>query len=374
MSDGITVQKLRRYKNKSQRLARMVMILAGLVFFAGGFYSVAIYALRYIAKTEMIASVSWDITISGPAWSFQREYLTYTDTACVVIPIAGEGERVSKGLEIARLNFEGGSSLNEPTNRRVYSQVAGIVSFNPDGLELINEKKDYGELTISNLESKIGKEDPAHKDNSDISSMIQEKLKNEGLMADDSDETRDREKDIFWWLGSKNGEKAEPKAAAADTVVVKVRDNLSDCYVYMRLPESKEAPFAQSDIIHINLDGFGDGKGSVVRCEKTPEGWGLLFKLDQGLEVLRYSRRHYLRLMIDTEEKIAVPPGTVVMKNGDLGVYKSEKGRTRWKPVNVVGERDGLQIIESVEPGAVSKGDLVATRPWLIWDGMRLRD
>ena len=157
---------------------------------------------------------------------------------------------------------------------------------------------------------------------------------------------------------------------------MKVTDNLSDCYVYMRFPDQEEPPFLQTDQVKMRLaesGGGGEGRGAVLQCEEIPGGWGVLLRLESGLEALRRQRRHQLVIILGTEERFAVPLGAVVMKNGELGIYAEEKNKIRWKPVSVAGERDGLQIIEGLEPGDIRRGDLVVTRPWLVWDGMRLR-
>ena len=358
---------IRRNRKKSQRYTSLILLLAGLVLFASSLYTVSVYALSYLAGLNAIEEVSWEHTISGPAWSFQRETTTHTETEGMLVPIVDEGERVSKGLEIARLNYLGGTSLNEEGNRRIYSQMAGIVSFEPDGLELIREQKDYNALTIEAIEERIGPPStPEKSGQGSIAGIIQDKLVKEGPNADP--ELTDTAADT----AQTKSARSFPKEVAADSDIVKITDNLSDCYIYIRLPDREEAPFLPADLVVIKLEGGGEGKGTVLQCEGIAGGWGVLLKLESGLEVLRRSRMHQLELVLGTEYRAVAPIGSVVMKDGEIGIYVTERNRIRWKPVTVLEEKNGLQVIEGSEPGDIRPGDLIATRPWLIWDGMRL--
>ena len=385
MGEQLTLRDMQRSKSRSERLIRVTLWTVGMLFLAGSLYSLTLYVLSNIAGLATVVNVSWEQTVSGNAWSFQREYVTYTDTKCILLPIVDEGERVSKGLEIARLNFMGEIKLNEPSNRRLYSQVAGIVSYEPDGLELISELKDYQALTIMDLDKIIGPAETAQKSSQGLAGLIQDKVQAEsrGASGDTTASGSILGDGGGGGTSAGGGQTGEQREAAApmtytreipsNASVVKVTDNLSDCYIYIRLPEQEEAPFAPGDRVSMRLEGSGEGRGSTLQCEEIAGGWGLLLKLETGLEALRHSRKHQLTIMLGTEDRCAVPSGTVVMKGGEIGVYTAEKNRARWMPVVVVEERDGLQIIEGIEPNEILPGDLIVTRPWLIWDGMKLQ-
>ena len=395
MAGESTIHDIRRDKSKNRRLANMVLLLAGSFFLASGLYSVSVYVLSAMAGLDMVSVVSWEQSVSGPSWSFQREYTVYSEQACVLIPMVKEGERVSKGLEVARLNFAGEAILNEAANRRLYSQAAGIVSFETDGLELVSETRDYATLTVGGLEEKIGVVRPQQRDGQGLSGLIQDKITQESQEnRENRDASEDREgRDDRAGQESRDGRDpdaqaapgpvavsgipeprtAYPKMYPADSQVMKITDNLSDCYLYLRLPDMEEVPFLETDTITMQAESGGTGRGTLLQCERIADGWGLLIRLESGLEIVRHGRQHELSLVLGTEERSAVPQGSVVMKDGELGVYVVEKNKARWQPVTVVDERDGRQIIEGAASGDIKPGDVVATRPWLIWDGMRLR-
>ena len=382
MAGEMTIRDIQRNKNRNQRLVRLILLPVGLVFLAGSLYSLSMYALSSLAGLQMVSAVNWEQTVSGPAWSFQKEYTAYTDQAGMLTPYVQEGDRVSKGLEVANLRFAGdaGASGTEAGSRRLYSPIAGIISFAPDGLEILREAKDYQELTIAALEEKVGAHGPSREEGQGLAAIIQEKVNQESREGDG--ERADAAGGPVQAAAGSAGQGAAahsqtpPREVPAGSMIMKVTDNLSDCLVYMRLPMPGgrgEAPFYPTDPVRIKLVGEGEGKGTVLICEEISGGWGVLFKLDSGLEALRRDRLHQLILILRADERTAVPLGTVVMKDGATGIYISEKNKVRWKPVRVVGEKDGLQVIEGAEPGDISPGDLVVTRPWLIWDGMRLQ-
>jgi hypothetical protein len=353
---------IRRNNNSTQRRTRFILVVVGLVLLAGSLYSVSLYVLSHIAALDMVSEISWEKTISGSAWSFQRELTILADDGGLLIPIAYEGERVSKGLEIARLNYQGENKLNEATNRRLFSPVAGIVSFETDGLEIISTARDYNDLTIWAMESLIGPAAP-ERSGQGFGSIIQDRIGQESV---------DREAGQSGAEGGRvpanNQARTQPREVPPGAAMLKVIDNLSDCYVYMRLPDQEEPPFALADLVLMKLEGAGDGKGTVMQCEAIQDGWGMLMKLEFGLEALRLGRRHQLSLVLGTEARAVAPHGAVVTKDGETGVYVMEKNRAHWVPVSVIGEQDDYQIIEGL-----SQGDVIVTRPLLVWDGMRLR-
>ena len=384
MAEATNSRRVRRNRKRNQRFLMLALLLVVSVFLAGGIYSFILYSLSSMAGLDMVNVVSWERSVTGPAWSFQREYTIDTDRSCMLIPIVGEGERVSKGLEVARLNFDGEVRLNESGNRRIYSPVAGIVSYLPDGLEMIRESRDYQALTVEMLEGEIRRVENGQRESRGLTTLIQDKLTREKEESDAASVSADSLADAGALPGIAEDtesegdglsaeEKSQPREVKAGAVVMKVTDNLSDCYVYLRLPQQDEAPFLETDPVKLRLEEGGEGRGVVLQCAEVASGWGVLLRLDSGLEALRLQRQHQLMVVLGAEEQLVVQAGAVVMKNGELGVYIEEKNRIRWKPVNLVGEKDGLQIIEGAAPEAIVQGDLVVTRPWLVWDGMRIR-
>ncbi|MDR0468708.1 MAG: hypothetical protein LBH09_01890 [Peptococcaceae bacterium] len=368
MAEEFRSLTIRRNINETQRRIRFILVVVGLVLLAGSLYSLSIYALSYMAGLGMVSEISWEKTLSGPAWVFQRELTIVTDEGGMLIPIVNEGDRVSKGLEIARLNYHGEAKLNEDTNRRLYSPVAGIVSFETDGLEIISIARDYNDLTVSALDVMVGPAARPAREGQGLAGIIQDRMVQENIEREE-----EQSGDGARQGGVADTVKTPPKGVPPGSAMVKVVDNLSDCYIYMRLPDQEEAPFAPVDSVAMKLEGVGDGKGTVLQCEAIKSGWGVLIKLDSGLETLRHGRQHQLSLVLGTESRAVVPLGSVVLKDGETGIYMTEKNRVRWKPVVVVDEHDEYQIIEGLEPGDIHPGDVIATRPWLIWDGMRFR-
>jgi len=116
----------RRNKNRNQRQTRLILGLAGLVLLSGSLYSLAVFVLSSLAGVDMVVAMAWEQKLTGPAWAFQREYPVFSDQQGLLIPIVNEGEKVSRGLEIARINRLGERDANDATNVKLYSPVAGL--------------------------------------------------------------------------------------------------------------------------------------------------------------------------------------------------------------------------------------------------------
>ena len=128
-------QEQKRAKRKTQKRNRHMLVLVGLILLASGIYSMYGFLMTYAADIDIVEAASWDNVLTCRGWSFQQESVVITDLPGTVVPILNEGERISKGVEIGRFNYQNTESLSEPGNRRLYSPIAGILSYNVDGLE-----------------------------------------------------------------------------------------------------------------------------------------------------------------------------------------------------------------------------------------------
>ncbi|MDR1193370.1 MAG: hypothetical protein LBK98_04240 [Peptococcaceae bacterium] len=369
-----------REKRKQQKWLRALIIGLGFLILLGFLYKSFWFFLTFCADLRVAAAIKWEYNVTGEAWSFQREYTTVTDQGGTLIPIVNEGERVSKGLEIARLNYGGGDDLREAGNRRLYSQVAGILSYEADGLEMVSMRRDYSNLTVAMIEERLAQAQPA-REGQGLVGILQEKMASEAGQAEDQGGQAagagQAEAQAGRQGGLASGETpapaqpaTEPKAVEAGGVVLKIIDNLSDCYVYIRLPANETAPFAVADSVTMRLvGGDGSGKGTVLEREILPgeTGWGVLVKLEAGLEPIRHGRRHEVVLILGSQDKAAVERGAVTLRDGEQGVYLLQGGVAHWKRVEIVGEENGRLILDGL-----ASGDIVVSRPWFIFEGMRL--
>lgn len=463
-------QVQKRAKRKTQKRNRRMLALVGVILLAGGLYSLYGFLMTYIADIDIVEPVTWENVLDCRAWSFQQESVTVTELPGTVVPMINEGERISKGVEIGRFNYQNSQNLYEEGNRRLYSPIAGILSYEVDGLEFVNMKRDYQILTVDLIESKLAELGYfTETENGGFTGIIQDKLDQEsgGQAQEQTPAAGD----------------TQPKAVEAGKGIFKVTDNLSDCYLYLRTEGKLETGLQPGDTVNLRLetetgrlsgkaevieraplgvdleawekatakaaeaaakasgdpdhpeDGDGqslgggeqpgvpgepdagdtgagsaggganaeagtDGNPSGADPEQSgqngenpnlvggypagghpvgeaaeeeiqvpePTGWGILVKLQSGLEPVRHSREHRLELVISTEEVGAVSSGALVEKNGATGVYLYKKNTVVWTPVEVLRQENGRMIFRGVEAG-----DTVITRPWLVRDGMKLR-
>ncbi|MEA4892384.1 MAG: hypothetical protein VB085_07455 [Peptococcaceae bacterium] len=359
-------QEQKRAKRKTQKRNRHMLVLVGLILLASGIYSMYGFLMTYAADIDIVEAASWDNVLTCRGWSFQQESVVITDLPGTVVPILNEGERISKGVEIGRFNYQNTESLSEPGNRRLYSPMAGILSYNVDGLEFVAMKRDYQVLSVELIEAKLGQQGyfAPEAESGGITDILQEKLDQESGSQENEENLQTQ--------GA-----AGPKAVPAGQGIFKVTDNLSDCYLYLRTESQLEIPFQPEDTVNLRMEteaaGILTGKAEVIECSslgqgESPAGWGILVKLSSGLEPLRHTRQHILDLVISTEEVGAVSSGALVEKEGVKGLYLYKKNTVTWTPVEVLSQTEGRLLVRGVEPG-----DAVITRPWLVRDGMKLR-
>ena len=251
-------QGKKRAKRKTQKRNRYMLILVGLILVAVSLYSMYGFLMTFLADIAIVEAVTYEDVLPCRAWSFQQESVVYTDLPGTVVPMINSGERISKGVEIGRFNYQNTLSLYEEGNRRLYSPIAGILSYEVDGLEFVNMRRDYQILTVELIEGKLEELGFLTEETSGgFTDILQDKLEQESGGAPEQ-EPAVQEPEI-----------TPPKAVAAGEGIFKVTDNLSDCYIYLRTQEPSITPFEAGEIIDLRLrteEGLLTGKAEVIEC------------------------------------------------------------------------------------------------------------
>jgi len=360
-------QPTRRKKKKSKLGLRILVILVGIFIIGLSLYSLYGLLINYFVDISIVEPISWERTIDFESYSFQQEVVADSEFAGTLIPLVEEGQRVSKGIEIARLDYTYTVVSNEAVStdttvmvpettevsdyKRFFSPMAGIISFNVDGLEIITTKKDYDSLSIDLLESKL--KELGYIDDSPEKSGLSSLFNKD---KDDSSNSRDTE--------------AHTKTVSVGEGLFKLTDNLSNCYLYLRAVTDIEIPVEIDDTINLRMqrdDSYISGKAKVIEVKKTENGYGFLVNLTSGLETLRHSRANQLQLVIDTQDVMTTDPKAYVEKEGEPGVYVYSQKTVIWTPIELLEKTEDRIVFTGVEEGTT-----VITRPVIVRDGQKL--
>jgi len=334
-NNELTAKQLAREKKKRQRNLRLVFFLICLLMFVAGLNSGFAYIMGMIADVVKVEAVGWEMAVPGQLWLFQEEAVVSSEQRGVLEPIVQAGQRVSKGATVARLRFFDGTALASEANVSFTSPIAGIVSYEVDGLEMVDSKEQFDQLSIDRIER----------------AMEIIKINEESNPA-----------------GKEEVKAAGAGQVAAGDIVFKITDNLSDCYLYFKTEEPAEDWFEADKNILLQAEDGSKGYAVMKEYKKLDVGSSLLLKLSSGLEKQRLNRQVPVKIIIEKENKAAVPLSAVVTKEEGKGVFIFKNGYVHWNPVTIIEERADQVIVEGIEPD-----EWVVLRPYFVRDGMRLK-
>lgn len=331
-------KQLKREKKKRQRNLRLIFFCLCLLLLIVGLNSGFSNILGLIADVAKVDAVDWEMAVPGEVWIFQQEVLVSSKQRGSLEPVVKQGERVAKGGLVAKVRYFEGTSLSTQSNELLSSPVAGIVAYEADGLELVDTQERFAQLTIDAIARAIAAQ---------VNTQA----------ADQSDESSK----------SKEGQLLPNQVAAGD-VVFKVTDNLSDCYLFFKTDQDVDSWFEADKTILLQAEDGSKGYAVMKEKQALADGNAVLLKLNSGLEKQRLSRQVPIKIIVERQDKAAVPVSAVITKNDTKGVFIYKDGYVNWRPVSIVEENDKQVIVEGIEAD-----EWVVLRPWLARDGMRLK-
>ncbi len=257
--------------------------------------------------------------------SFSRDLKALDAAAAASRKLTQTRAELSAGLEEinqqqASLEGEAAAAraLVEKATAELTAPVAGIVSFQRDGLETV--------LTPSSLAGLNGKK----------------------IMAE-----------VQRTAVVKGGD-----TVRAGQAVFKVVDSVR-AYIAVVLPGDQLPALQGKTMLTLR---FPELKGQAVAAslervgERERSGYGLaVFSTDQFLQEFAALRHTPVQVVKDSFAGVIVPRGALAKRDGREGVFILRKAQVVFKPVTVVGGDSRRAAVEGIQPGAQ-----VVTNPWLI--------
>lgn len=289
------------------------MAAAFLFLLAGLGLKVRAWAVPRLAKADWLAEGKLPVTVPINAWLLKEEQVLFAPERGQVRLLARHGERVRSGAPVAEILPAGTEGARKAV---VYAPRAGVFCASTDGLEEVLRKTNPLDL--------------------------------------------------------KAVEKLEGRSAAVETGSVvekgqpvgKVVDNLAGVWCWFSRPQDERAAGRLAAGQWVGL--LWEGESLRARVEKAAQGEVLLYLPHMPAELVP-QRRVKLELVCGELKGFLVPPGSVVERNGQPGIYVILDRRATWVPVQVLGAtREGAVITGAglspltryvIRPAWVREGD-----------------
>lgn len=298
-------------RKRKQRHFRQIVFWACFLVILAALNAGFSHLMGAIADVEQVQMRTWEQTIEGQAWVFQKEIVV--EGQGTVKPLLGEGQRVSKGGLVALLTEAAGEI---PSEKPLYSPMAGLVSYQVDGLELAPSQEALSTLEVAQIESILNRENPP---------TLEGKL-------------------------------------------FKVMDNLGQGYVYFKTSLEMSPLPERETAVTLRIPQLGEGRAFLQESKSLEGGTGLLLRLPSGMDSIRKQRQADMTLVMEQQQKIAVPSTAVSTKEDQTGVFLYRNGYVHWTEVQPLHEDEGMTLVEGVK-----ENDWVVVRPWFVKDGMALK-
>lgn len=258
------------------------------------------------------------VTRPLPGWIIRDEVIISAPAAGRFQRIAKDSERVRLGAPVAGLQSGNAAEGDEGGAQSVPAPRAGLLEFRMDGLESVLTPRVLDTLDPGQLKALTEK--PTEVQNDDYVN---------------------RGQPIF-----------------------KIIDNIEKAYylthyVMTDLPK----PLVPQMRITLAMSPTGPNiSGKVVQVRGVDDVWVLIQLLNPSLDAIK-ERKASLLYVEQTHKGILLPLEAIVEREGEKGVWLSEKNRAQWHPVTVTATVNE-QVI--VDPATLDEKSLVVQNPsWL---------
>lgn len=135
-----------------------------------------------------------------------------------------------------------------------------------------------------------------------------------------------------------------PKNIKVNQPVVKIIDNFS-WYIAVKL----EKQLDEGKNYNINIDKDKRLKARLMHISK--EGNIGFFLINTGLEGLLDPRKVRVEIVTATHSGSIIPTTALFFKEGKEGVYILERGKKRFKPIEIIAKNESKMIVNELKPG-----------------------
>lgn len=264
----------------------------------------------------------------------EGEFIVLRPEQKVAAPCSGyflqvkqEGERVAKGALLGYLETTAGSSLEKTTSRTLNAPMAGLVSYNLDGLEQVCLPEIWPYLEIGSL------------------AVFMEKLPlDEGISTE------------------------EGARVSAGEGVCKIINNLEECYFYWQGEGAFPEKIKKGGSLRIRLKEQPQVilKGIVKELTRDVGKYCLLIEILNAGN-LSLQRCMLGEIIVENFKGVILPEKVIVEKEGQWGVYLFKKGRAHWQAVEKIAHLRGQVVLDNL-----TEKDWVIVDPQLVVEGKRV--
>lgn len=290
-----------RLKKRRLTLSALVIFLLLMLTVYQGSGLVRLLMLRATVQVDTIKEDALREMIPVTGMLIKEETLLRSPIKGNIELLVQEGERVSKGEAVAKIQAVSLDTPGGTAEKEIYTPKGGLFSTNIDGLEELINPANLELLSLRQLSS------------------ITKKIPTGGKQAVQVD---------------------------AGQVAAKLIDNLNPLLIYLELPKERiKQQWQPEDIIKFTYQDTVCS-GRVVKIESVKDKLLCLLSVRQYPEQLVMLREASLKLITRELSGYLVPEKSLVYRDKQPGLYIVKKQRVRWLAVEVVGILQGQAVIK----------------------------
>lgn len=279
--------------NKFTKAVQIVVILVFMMFFLMSLYNFVLN--KFFIETVLTKDGIINEGHSTKAFFYREENLVTAENSGVFEANVAEGERISRLYKIGELS-----------NKPIYSKESGIVSFDLDGLEKVQNPLNNANLSFEDLESKYNLQNTSHK---------KEYVKNEPIL--------------------------------------KIINNLQSENVYMRIPLNLfEEPLKEGKRFNLQVDRIGEKISARIINLKGVANQALVeLKLDENIMSKLNLRLEKVKVVLKENKGTLIPLEALVKNSkGEDGVYIVKKNFVNFQKMNIIARDDKNFLVDDIQP------------------------
>jgi len=317
-------------RKRKRKCSKVLLLLVGAVFIY--FILKIVFSILPVEVLQAKTSELED-TFAGEFIVLRQETVIPAPYRGYFVKVKNEGERVAKDTIIGYLETFEGTSLEKTGSLPIKATVAGLVSYQTDGLESFCNPEIWLQLDLEKLQS----------------------LPDFAINSEKGKSSEDRKIQGNGFVESGEG-------------ICKIVDNLDYSYFYLFGSGAYPERIKKGGNLKIRLDNNQDLilKGYVVDVFRKTGEYGILIKISNAGDY-NFNRKEKGQIITTSYKGIVLPEKVITEKNGKFGVYLFKKGKATWKEVEKIAQLQGKVVLSGL-----SESDWVIADPQLVSEGKRV--